>query len=179
MIIIFNIPGALALGAGIAIAYCLFPAHREGSYGMLAGWLVTALLDAASRWVRHRDSGWLRFILPTTGGHLFFIPVWMIGLLLAGSGAARIHQQAKHDNLMVNAIQATRELRETLEHVGPGEEKGNARIDQLRARRGLLIERVKILGIDEYTRLKNQFGDEFDEESTRLKQELVRLSLPE
>ena len=92
MIIIFNWPGilmvAIALGIASGIGQ-LAGTSAEGPPMIIAG-LSCAAMDLAYR-ARRSGHRWLH---PSFGGALFFIPVWMLGivwLVLGGASAIQGH----------------------------------------------------------------------------------------
>ena len=85
MIIIFNLIGAgvliLALGVGAGVGY-LFGAKTEAPT-MLVGGLLALVLDLIYR----MDKGEGCLLHPRRGGHVCFIPAWVLGLGLLMTGA--------------------------------------------------------------------------------------------
>jgi hypothetical protein len=90
MIIIFNRPGILmvviALGIASGIGQLAGPA-AEGPSMIIAG-LSCAAMDLVYR-VRRSGRRWLR---PSFGGALFFIPVWILGIVWLVQGVASVIQ---------------------------------------------------------------------------------------
>jgi hypothetical protein len=90
MIIIFNLPGmlmvAIALGIASGIGQ-LFGTSAEGPSMIIAG-LLCAAIDLIYR-VRRSGRRWLH---PNFGGALFFIPVWILGIVWLVLGAASVIQ---------------------------------------------------------------------------------------
>jgi len=93
MLIIFNYVGValcvLAVFAGWGVkfsAWALGFSESTINFSFLASWAaVIALLDLACRSMRLFDSSprnWGRFVAPTAGGHLFFIPIWILATVL-------------------------------------------------------------------------------------------------
>jgi hypothetical protein len=86
MIIIFNWPGilmvAIALGIASGIGQ-LAGTSAEGPPMIIAG-LLCAAMDLVYR-VRRSGHRWLH---PSFGGALFFIPVWILGIVWLVQGVA-------------------------------------------------------------------------------------------
>lgn len=79
MLVIFNLHGLLFLGIGFAAAFALgaFAGwESEAEYMLVLGPMVAGS-DLAFR-LLHKTGHWF---WPRSGGHLFFLPVWMYGLL--------------------------------------------------------------------------------------------------
>lgn len=78
MIILYNLIGAgiliLAVGVGVGVGY-LFHAKTETPAMMVAG-LLALSLDVIYR----MDKGEGSLLHPRRGGHVFFIPAWVVGL---------------------------------------------------------------------------------------------------
>lgn len=84
--IIFNIPGIVMVAISFAIAFGvghLAGTSAEGPLMMIAGPLCIAL-DLAYRYKRANR----RWFSPGVGGALFFVPVWILGIIWLGLGAA-------------------------------------------------------------------------------------------
>ena len=91
--IIFNaIGGGLALLAFLAtaiLANVLVPRSTEDWAIPLLFGVLTLIPDFVLRF-RNDDrgfEGWKVFVLPRSGGHVFFIPVWLWGLAAIAAGA--------------------------------------------------------------------------------------------
>lgn len=93
MLIIFNYVGVafciLALFGGWAVkfsAWALGFGESATDVSFVASWAaVLTLLDVASRSIGIFNSSpksWARFIAPSCGGHLFFIPIWILATAL-------------------------------------------------------------------------------------------------
>lgn len=83
--IIFNIVGIVmaAISFGIAFGVCsLLGLSGEGPLMLVGGPLAVAC-DALYRW-KWNDSRWFH---PGAGGSLFFLPLWMFGVLWLILGA--------------------------------------------------------------------------------------------
>jgi hypothetical protein len=92
---IVNMPGVILLGLGalaaitLTVFVSLFSQDEKvlitsGVWGT-SGFLT--LGDVQHRWRHHRSRGWYRFVSPTAGGSLFFIPIWVLfGALPFGAG---------------------------------------------------------------------------------------------
>ena len=88
MLIIFNYVGVafciLALFGGWAVkfsAWALGFGESANALGFAAAWCaVAALLDLVYRSIQLNSfrRRWLRFIAPSTGGQVFFVPIWII-----------------------------------------------------------------------------------------------------
>jgi hypothetical protein len=109
MIIIFNLIGAgvliLALGVGAGVGY-LFGAKTEVPT-MLVGGLLALVLDLVYR----MDKGEGSLLHPRRGGHVFFIPAWVLGLGLLMTGAL-------HLALPGGGLELSREYRQRLQPAG-------------------------------------------------------------
>ena len=82
--IVFNIPGLLMLAAGFGVAFGAGSGLRMTGEGPLM--IVAApILIVADVWYRMTRGG-ASWFGPRGGGHLFFIPIWMLGVLWAGLG---------------------------------------------------------------------------------------------
>ena len=95
MIIIFNYAGiafcVLGVFGGWAVrfsAWALGFGDSIRDLGFLAAFCAAiALLDLACRATGILNSSprnWLRFVAPSTGGQIFFIPMWILALALLG-----------------------------------------------------------------------------------------------
>jgi hypothetical protein len=95
MLVIFNYVGlalcVLALFGGWAVkfsAWALGLGESPNNLAFAAAWCIfAALLDLVwrSRGVLNSShKTWLRFIAPSTGGQVFFIPIWIIATVALG-----------------------------------------------------------------------------------------------
>src|SRR5262245_46877619 len=85
-IIIFNWPGILMVAIAFAIAFGighLAGNSAEGPLMIIAGPLCVTM-DLVYR-LRHRERRWFH---PNRGGALFFIPVWILGIIWLVLGVA-------------------------------------------------------------------------------------------
>jgi len=93
MFIIFNYAGiafcVLALFGGWGVkfsAWALGFGESANEVGFAAAWCAVAvLLDLACRSTGILNSSprsWLRFVAPSTGGQIFFIPIWILATAL-------------------------------------------------------------------------------------------------
>jgi hypothetical protein len=103
--IIFNLPGLAMIAAGMVVAFTwghLKHVTAEPLLMIILG-MVAGTLDLAYRYHRaqaeaaRRASVWERvramgfdWIRPSTGGSLFYAPVWWLGVLWIALGAARM-----------------------------------------------------------------------------------------
>jgi hypothetical protein len=88
MIIIFNLIGAGILMAAGAIGYLVayLSGEKSGGLSILAGGLTAVVLDVLYRTKREDGS----LFHPRRGGHISFIPAWIIGsvmIMVGGYGA--------------------------------------------------------------------------------------------
>jgi len=101
MIIIFNYIGVafciLALFGGWAVKFSGWALGFDESinnFGVLAAWCaVAAFLDLGCRSMGILNSSprnWLRLIAPSTGGQIFFIPIWILTTGLLGYQVVRM-----------------------------------------------------------------------------------------
>src|SRR5262245_51566766 len=101
MIIIFNYAGVafcvLALFGGWGVrfsAWALGFGESTNDFGFVAAWCaVLVLLDLACRSLGILNStprSWLRFVAPSTGGQIFFIPIWILATGLLGYQLVRM-----------------------------------------------------------------------------------------
>ncbi|HEU4432646.1 MAG TPA: hypothetical protein VFR51_04570 [Pyrinomonadaceae bacterium] len=101
MLIIFNYAGVafviLALFGGWAVKFAAWALGFEESandFSFVAAWCaVAALIDLVCRSAGILNSSprnWLRFIAPSNGGHLFFIPIWILTSVLLGYQVVRM-----------------------------------------------------------------------------------------
>ena len=95
MVIIFNPAGVsfcvLALFGGWGVKFSAWALGFDESVkdlGFGVAWCaVVVLLDLACRLMGLLNSSprsWLRFIAPSTGGQIFFIPIWILATGLLG-----------------------------------------------------------------------------------------------
>jgi hypothetical protein len=90
--IFFNLLGAaflIATGILVAVAKgCLGNSVDSESplYLFLAGNLAAGI-DIAYRGLWRKDQGLNRFVMPGSGGHLMFLPVWVFGVIMLGMAA--------------------------------------------------------------------------------------------
>ena len=87
MLIIFNFPGALSLGLGILIAFIIHPAGGTGTI-LIAG-AIMAAFDLIWRVLNKDAYGERSFFGPRRGGNIFFIPSWIIGVVVFLFGLCR------------------------------------------------------------------------------------------
>jgi hypothetical protein len=92
MIIIFNAPallcGLVALAAGWASS--IIPAAKHGDVSFCVGLAAGGLTDFLYRWLTDGERTLERALarkaaqlfVPNRGGHLFFIPIWLIAQAL-------------------------------------------------------------------------------------------------
>lgn len=92
MFLIFNVAGLAMIILGMIVMYGLwwlvYLISGDSRYLMfvsvMAGLVATIIADLAYRALGDRQTGWLRFLYPSTGGSLFFLPVWLLGVLMGG-----------------------------------------------------------------------------------------------
>jgi len=100
MLIIFNYAGVafliLALFGGGAVKFASWALGFDESASdssFVAAWCaVAALIDLACRSagiINSSRQNWLRFIAPSNGGHVFFIPIWIWTTALLGYQVVR------------------------------------------------------------------------------------------
>ena len=90
MIIIFNGPGILMVVIALGIASGIGPLAGTSAEG--PSMVIAGLLGAAMDLVyRARRSG-RRWLYPSCGGALFFIPVWILGIAWLVQGVASVIQ---------------------------------------------------------------------------------------
>ena len=83
--IFFNIIGALMLAVGLVAGIAaggltsLFSRKEDlqVAVGVMVAFPVMVIWDFIYRWRHNRDWGWLRYILPTTGGMFMLLPIWV------------------------------------------------------------------------------------------------------
>ena len=101
MIIIYNYPGVafcvLALFGGWGVKFSAWALGFSESTNALSfgvAWCaVLALLDLATRSTGILNSSprsWLRFVAPSTGGQIFFVPLWILATGLLGYQLVRM-----------------------------------------------------------------------------------------
>jgi hypothetical protein len=79
-----NLPGAVICGLAFAAAFgvgYLVGTSEEGSLMILAGPLCT-VMDSSFR-MRKAERRWFH---PDAGGNLFFIPIWLLGIVWLALG---------------------------------------------------------------------------------------------
>jgi hypothetical protein len=88
--IIFNWIGLIFVGLPMVVAWgvvwCIKQltgdfAAEDGVF-CLVTFLPAMTMDLLYRAANYRDRGKLRYLAPGTGGHLFFIPVWAVGIIV-------------------------------------------------------------------------------------------------
>ena len=105
MLIIFNVPGLAMIAAGLLVAFGwghLKHVDSEPLFMIILG-MVAGTLDVAYRFYREREdaarreSAWERaqamgldWLRPSTGGSLFYVPVWGLGVLWIVLGTSRL-----------------------------------------------------------------------------------------
>lgn len=108
MIVVYNIPGLAMVGAGVlvGVAVAALPLSVGGAALFACGslWVVA---DVAYRWKR----GGRSFFAPSRGGQLYFVPVWVLGLLLLGLGVAVRNAGREQADAGRQIEQRARELR--------------------------------------------------------------------
>jgi hypothetical protein len=87
--IVFNLWGA-AFGLIAGIAMSLFSHPNDLWMGLLAAGVLGLAIDLAVRFFMpgEDDEGFRAFIRPSSGGHIFFVPVWVLALFLLLVGVA-------------------------------------------------------------------------------------------
>ena len=88
--IIFNLLGLAFLGIGFAVAMSIRAAagiESEGATMLILGPVVLAI-DLGYRLLR-KDGHWFSH---RSGGHLFFLPLWMFGALWIVLGAVYVYR---------------------------------------------------------------------------------------
>lgn len=101
MLIIFNYAGVafcvLALFGGWGVkfsAWALGFSESANDLSFIAAWCAAlTLLDLACRSTGILNSSprnWLRFVAPSTGGQIFFIPIWILATGLLGYQLVRM-----------------------------------------------------------------------------------------
>jgi hypothetical protein len=90
--IIFNFIGLLFVAIAFGVAYVVSGSalgewHGDNALSYYLLGTLTLGLDLAYRKFRSNDQSSSQFFRPSEGGHLFFIPVWMIGALWIILGA--------------------------------------------------------------------------------------------
>ncbi len=90
MILIFNGPGILmvAIAIGIASGICTLAGTSAAGPSMIIAGLSCAAMDLVYR-LRRSGRRWLQ---PHFGGALFFIPVWILGIVWLVQGVASVIQ---------------------------------------------------------------------------------------
>lgn len=88
--LIFNLVGAGWWVLGVITAWTVFGigyklglVKEGGDWIMVIAASVTFLLDLTARargWIQERSDA-LRFVMPGAGGHIFFIPCWLVALI--------------------------------------------------------------------------------------------------
>jgi hypothetical protein len=94
--VILNLLGALMLIGALVLAFvvggivdAVWPNEARGvAAGGGVFFVSVVVADLVYRWRQNRDRGGRRFILPTTGGQIFFVPVWVILGVLPAIGIA-------------------------------------------------------------------------------------------
>jgi len=84
-VIIFNVPGISMVALGISIAFgigMILGTSAEGPLMLISGPLV-AIFDLAYRSTRPQP----RWFHPGFGGSLFYLPVWLFGVIWTVLGA--------------------------------------------------------------------------------------------
>lgn len=82
MLVFFNWIGFGMLSVSFALGFglgALFGIPEGGA--MLLGGLLALLADALYRHLWFRNSGSRKYFMPKYGGHIIFIPVWILGLI--------------------------------------------------------------------------------------------------
>ena len=86
--LIANVPGVgfLILGYAVGFGFQALSGSGDGIALLLMG-LVTVAADLIYRWM-NAQPGARTFISPRQGGHILFIPAWIIGALIVLMGVA-------------------------------------------------------------------------------------------
>jgi hypothetical protein len=78
--LIFNIKALIAVGIGIAVAASLGAATNIAALAIIGGFGAAMLADV---WMRfHSEDCDRALIHPDAGGHVWFVPVWVMGIIL-------------------------------------------------------------------------------------------------
>ncbi len=86
---IFNALAFLYAAAGLIAAWLannwLYPYQEVSDGSFVTSFAIGGaflLIDVAYRAANFRDEGAMRFLWPSRGGHIFFVPCWLIGPIL-------------------------------------------------------------------------------------------------
>jgi hypothetical protein len=84
--LIYNDTALFALIFGAAAGLAAYSAFGSGSIATLAGGLALVLFDLYHRFRNSGESLWL--VHPDAGGHVWFMPIWIVGSILLAAGIA-------------------------------------------------------------------------------------------
>lgn len=78
--LMFNIKALIAVGIGIAVAAVLGAATNNSVLAIVSGFVAPMVADV---WMRfHSEDCDRAMIHPDAGGHIWFVPVWVVGIVL-------------------------------------------------------------------------------------------------
>ncbi|HYT88818.1 MAG TPA: hypothetical protein VEL76_08930 [Gemmataceae bacterium] len=168
--IIFNLLGAVFFLILVMASFLI--QHFFGKWGPVdpVGDFVlgslTVLLDGGYRATCFREQGRWRFLSPSTGGHLFFIPVWGFGVvwILVGCYALatdRAQEYARHEAFMSETVRLLEGTVELLEGVKTREEweAAEERVEQCQRRLRELPRFYRTLSDSDRRRLQQESGE--------------------
>jgi hypothetical protein len=145
---------------------------------------LTVLLDGGYRATSFREQGGWRFLSPSTGGHLFFIPVWVLGVIwiLVGCYALatdRAGEYARYEAFLGETLQLLEGTVERLEKVNTRAEWKAAgdRVAQCQRRLRELPQFYRSLSDSDRRRLDREYGERINRAANDLSLLVARLRL--
>jgi hypothetical protein len=164
-------------GAGTAVAG-LMALTADGCYRAFLHGRIALMAAGYDPHLTPAPSDPWRFVRPAAGGHVFFLPVWLIGLALLGLGAAELTGQAANNQLMEDLIRTTDELRVQLNGVDSATalDRDEERIGGLDQQLHRLHEQYRKLPDEERRRLERKFGERLSLVASLLERERERVS---
>jgi hypothetical protein len=134
--IIFNIPGLLFAVAALGIAYAVGGLvtgewHGDNAVSFFVLGALALAMDLGYRARQAHDSGAWRFVRPTAGGHILFIPIWVFGalwIIMGGVDLAtgRGHLRAQNDAFMEETIALLEQTTAALQKPPAADEAGRS-----------------------------------------------------
>jgi hypothetical protein len=187
--VFFNMPGLVILFGSVGLGMIvqgLTTGNWETDAGiglMIAGPAALAV-DLIYRGSQFAEEGRWRFVKPTTGGQLMFIPIWVFGFawIFVGIHAfatGRGSQVAEHERYMSETATLLEETAEELENIDTraGWEAAQERVKRCRQRLRELGPFYRGLDDTERRRLERKYGTRITQAAEALRLQATRLSL--
>ena len=171
MSLIFNIPGLVFAVAALGIAYAIGGLvtgewHGDNAVSFFVLGTLALAMDLGYRARRVHDSSAWRFVRPTAGGHILFIPIWVFGaiwIIMGGVDLAtgRRHLRAQNDAFVQETIALLEQTTSALQNPPAADEaaRSDDLLDRSLDRIHQLADLYDRLDQSEKRRLDRKYGD--------------------